>query len=58
MITQLPLEAQTNIMPIVEDPIAKAIVDEMNQKFAVLEQPTFLIPEEDVEGNGTVNNFV
>lgn len=34
-----------------ENPIIKAIVDEMNKKFAILEQPTFLILEEEPDGS-------
>lgn len=51
MVTHLFLEPQIkNESWDQEDPIIKAIVEEMNQKFAVLEQPTFLILEENNDG--------
>lgn len=51
MIPQLTLEPQTkNEGSNQEDPIVQAVIDEMNKKFAVLEQPTFLILEENQDG--------
>jgi hypothetical protein len=43
-------KAQNDSSQVEEDPIIREIVDEMNKKFAVLEQPTFLVLEENEDG--------
>jgi len=53
MVPDPSLENQTKNESVegLENPIIAAVVNEMNQRFAILEQPTFLILEEDEDGS-------